>query len=310
MKGFKVLSVNISEKKGTVKQRVSQITINQKGVLNDAHFGMHNRGISLLGIESFRKFEAEAKRKLTFGEFAENITTEGIELYKVNPLDRFVSNHVILEVTQIGKSCHGSQCAIFKEVGNCVMPKEGIFARAIKYGKVEVGDFFDYIPKLYKIAVLTLSDRASNGEYEDLSGPKVLSILENFYGNQNKKTEIISEIIPDNKEKLNNYINYIKTSAFDILITTGGTGIGPKDITVDVIKQHITKEIPGIMDMIRLKYGSEKPQALISRSVAGLINNTITFTLPGSVRAVEEYMSEITKSLNHLIYMVNGLDIH
>jgi len=310
MQGFKVLSVNTSEKKGTTKQPIPIIKLNDRGVEGDAHSGMQNRGISLLGIESFRKFEAEAKRKLIFGEFAENITTEGFELYRSNPLDRFISNKVEIEVTQIGKKCHGDSCAIFREVGNCVMPKEGIFARVIKSGNVKKDDFFEYKARVFKILVLTLSDRAHSGEYEDKSGPKLIKHLTEFYAAQNRMIDIQYSIIPDSAVLLTDYISKLSDDKYDIFFTTGGTGIGPKDITVDVVKSHLTKEIPGIMELIRYKYGAEKPQALVSRSVAGLINQTLTFTLPGSVRAVDEYMSEILKSLNHLVYMLNGLDIH
>ena len=78
---------------------------------------------------------------------------------------------VELEITQIGKKCHGSGCAIFNEVGSCVMPKEGIFARVLKHGSIKAGDEVIYKPKVYKIQVITLSDRAYKGEYEDRSGP-------------------------------------------------------------------------------------------------------------------------------------------
>ena len=87
-------------------------------------------------------------------------------------------------------------------------------------------------------------------------------------------------------------------------------GLDEKDITVDVVKPLLHKEIPGIMDYIRYKYGSEKPNALISRSIAGIINKTMIFTLPGSVKAVTEYMTEITKVLNHLILMLHDIDAH
>jgi len=310
MQGFKVLSVNISEKKGTVKHPVPQIKVNEKGVENDAHAGMQNRNISLLGIESFRKFELEANRKLSFGEFAENITTEGIELFKTNPLDCFESNNVVLEVTQIGKKCHGDRCNIFREVGNCVMPKEGIFARVKKNGIVRADDFFEYKARIIKILVLTLSDRASAGEYEDKSGPRLIEHLTNHFALQNRQTDIQHQVIPDSNELLEVYIRKLSVEKYDLFFTTGGTGIGPRDITVDVVKKFMTKEIPGIMDLIRFKYGAEKPQVLVSRSVAGLIDQTLTFTLPGSTKAVDEYMTEILKSLNHLIYMLNGLDIH
>ncbi len=72
----------------------------------------------------------------------------------------------------------------------------------------------------------------------------------------------------------------------------------------------LDKEIPGIMELIRMKYGADKPAALLSRSVAGVMGKTLIFTLPGSVRGVNEYMSEISKSLMHAIYMLHGLDIH
>ena len=117
-------------------------------------------------------------------------------------------------------------------------------------------------------------------------------------------------IIPDDDFKLKVNIASVLQANADIIITTGGTGIGSHDITVDTIKPMLDKEIPGIMEMVRMKYGMEHPAALISRSVAGLIGNTLVFTLPGSVKAVEEYMTEIQKNLQHLIYMLHDLDSH
>ncbi|NLJ07069.1 MAG: molybdenum cofactor synthesis protein [Sphingobacteriales bacterium] len=307
---MKILSVNISEKKGTIKKPVSIIEINDQGVVGDAHAGFKNREISLLGIESFRKFEQSAGRKVAFGEFAENLTTEGMELFKTHPLDRFSNDSVELEVTQIGKKCHGDRCAIFREVGNCVMPVEGIFTRIIKGGKIKAGDFLEYHPKEFKILVITLSDRAAKGEYEDKSGPKVVEYLRQYFEEKERKYHIDTIIIPDHAKSLEILLDTAKKENIDLLITTGGTGIGPADITVDVVKPRLTKEIPGIMELIRFKYGQEKPQALVSRAVAGVMGQTLVFTLPGSVRGVSEYMDEILKSLEHLIYMLHSLDLH
>jgi molybdopterin adenylyltransferase len=307
---IKVLSTNISEKKGTIKHPVDSIIINEFGVVNDAHAGNWHRQVSMLGIESIEKFSKQAKRKINYGEFAENITTEGIELYSSNILDHFQIGNVVLELTQIGKECHGDKCAIFREVGNCVMPKEGIFCRVISGGEVKAGDEIIYLPKIYKVGIITLSDRASHGEYSDRSGPQIKELIEKHFLVGNRKCEITTALFPDDASQLKQSLNEFTDKSFDIIFTTGGTGIGAKDITVDVIKPLLQKEIPGIMDFIRYKYGSDKPNALISRSVAGIIKNTMIFTLPGSVKAATEYMTEITKVLNHLILMLHDIDAH
>lgn len=307
---FEVLSVNVSEKKGTIKKPVDFINLFEKGVKNDAHSGIWHRQVSLLGVESFNKFSVEAKREVVFGEFAENITTKGIELYKTLPLDRFYNENVTLEVTQIGKKCHGTGCAIFQEVGNCVMPKEGIFARVIKNGIVKKDDKFQYQPKVISVKIITLSDRASIGEYADRSGPKIEQLITNYFKSKNRHYTTNIEIIPDEANLLEKLITDSVKNNYDIIITTGGTGIGPRDITPDVVKKLLDKEIPGIMESIRIKYGQDKPVALLSRSIAGIIGKTQVYTLPGSVKAVEEYMSEIIQHIEHILYMLNGLDLH
>ena len=307
---IKILSVNISEQKGTVKKPVEEITLNHLGVMEDAHAGHWHRQVSLLGKESVDRFSKEAGRAIAFGEFAENLTTEGMELVKTSPLDRFVGENVELEVTQIGKKCHGTTCAIFREVGNCVMPKEGIFARVIRQGSLEPGDVLAYKPRVLRFHVVTLSDRASKGHYEDRSGPRIIQLLEEHFKPLPRNIEVKHSIIPDDASSLSVLIEKSTYDEVDVIITTGGTGIGPRDVTVETIRPMLDKEIPGIMEMIRVKYGAEKPNALLSRGIAGLIGDTLIYTLPGSVRAVNEYMSEILKTQEHLIYMRHGLDAH
>lgn len=303
-----VVSVNISERKGTIKVPVQEIELTETGVKGDAHSGKWHRQVSLLGTESFDKFAGQAGRQLAYGEFAENITTSGIVLYHTRPLDKFLIGDTLLEVTQIGKSCHGDGCAIYREVGNCVMPKEGIFCRVLRTGTVKAGDKVQYLPRIFKIKVITLSDRASAGEYADRSGPATANILTEFFQSQQWQAEIERIVMPDDKDQLTSIINNLEGT--DMLFTTGGTGIGPRDITVDVIEPMLDKKIPGIMELIRTKYGSEKPAALLSRGVAGVKGQTLIYTLPGSVRAVEEYISEISKTLKHSVYMLHGLDLH
>jgi molybdenum cofactor synthesis domain-containing protein len=310
MNTIKILSVNISEKKGTIKKPVTQIELTKKGVESDAHAGNWHRQVSLLGVESIEKFSKEAERKVNFGEFAENITTSGAELYKFHPLDRLICGDIELEVTQIGKECHGTSCAIFKEVGNCVMPKEGIFCRVINGGILKPGMEFTYKPKVFTIHIITLSDRASLGEYEDRSGPRIKELLEQFFAVRFSPFAVHCSLIPDDPLQFQTLLKESKEEKTDIIITTGGTGIGPRDFTPDVVKPLLDKEIPGIMELIRLKYGAEKPNALVSRSIAGVMGQSLIFTLPGSVKAVNEYLPEIFKSLMHMIYMLHGIDMH
>ena len=306
----KVVSVNISEKKGTTKHAVDRIELNSLGVKGDAHAGAWHRQVSMLGVESIDKFTKASGLPVKYGDFAENITTQGYELYRTKPGDRFVGAGVELEVTQIGKSCHGDGCAIYRQVGNCVMPKEGIFVRVLKGGPLKAGDELSFYPKVYRVKVITLSDRASRGEYEDLSGPEVAKLVSDFFNSVSWQLEVETEIIPDDRDLLENRLIEARNSKYDMVLTTGGTGIGPRDITPDVVKPLLDKEIPGIMEHIRLKYGAEKPNALLSRGVAGLMGTTFVYTLPGSVKAVREYMGEISKVQKHLFLMLMGIDSH
>lgn len=307
---MKVLSVNISEKKGTVKKAVDQISLTKTGVEKDAHSGPWNRMVSLLGTESIKKFSKEAGRPIIYGEFAENLTTEGIKIYKTLPLDRFYNDTVELEVTQIGKKCHGSNCEIFREVGNCVMPKEGIFARVITSGNMKADDELIYKPRIIKTTIITLSDRAYNGVYNDISGKQIEKRLKEFWVEAGRPTDFNYVLIPDDADLLKSAIKEAVENKSDFIFTTGGTGIGPKDITPDIVKPLLDKELPGIMDLIRLKYGAKKPAALLSRSIAGLIDQSLIYCLPGSTKAVNEYIDEIQKTMTHSLYMIYSLDIH
>ncbi len=304
---MRVISVNISDEKGTVKHPVPELTINEKGCAGDAHAGDWHRQVSLLSRESIDRFAEKMMRAIQPGEFAENITTEGLDLGGVSLLDRFVIGEVELEVTQIGKECHGDGCTIFLEVGKCVMPKEGIFCRVTKTGTIRPGDEITYVPRLLRLRVITLSDRAHMGEYEDQSGPRAREILEEFFAGTRWHTEIESRLIADEEEALRGELQSARDGGCDVVVTTGGTGVGPRDITPDVVLSVCDKVVPGIMEHIRSKYGGTKPNALLSRSVTGVMKQTIVYTLPGSVRAVEEYMAEILKTMEHLIAMIHGL---
>ncbi len=96
----------------------------------------------------------------------------------------------------------------------------------------------------------------------------------------------------------------------DVIFTCGSTGVGPRDIAPETVESVSEKTIPGIMENIRIKYGKDRPSVLLSRSVAAIAATTQIYTLPGSVRAVEEYLAEILKTLDHAILMIHGIDAH
>ena len=134
MERITIHSVNISVEKGTIKKPCESIELNATGVAGDAHEGKSHRQVSLLGKESIDQYNQKANSNIVFGEFAENITTGGLPLYQMKVLDRLICNEIVLEVTQIGKKCHGAKCHIFVQTGDCVMPREGIFCRVISGG--------------------------------------------------------------------------------------------------------------------------------------------------------------------------------
>ena len=161
-----------------------------------------------------------------------------------------------------------------------------------------------------KIQVITLSDRASRGEYADLSGPEIVQSLNSYFKEKEWVFTIDAIIIPDDSSLLTENLLKAKDEKVDIVFTTGGTGIGPRDFTPEVMKKVLDKEIPGIMENIRLKFGQKIPNALLSRGTAGVMGESQVYSLPGSVKAVREYMGEILKTLEHLIFMLHGIDTH
>jgi MOSC domain-containing protein YiiM len=137
----KVISINISDKKGVRKKPVEEAVIKtNSGIENDAHASsLWHRQVSLLALESIRKMQAMGL-KVGPGDFAENITTEGIDLLKLPVGTKLIiGSGIEVEVSQIGKKCH-TRCEIYNQAGDCIMPKEGIFVKVLTGGKIKEGD--------------------------------------------------------------------------------------------------------------------------------------------------------------------------
>ncbi|MGM0496603.1 MAG: molybdenum cofactor synthesis domain-containing protein [Bacteroidota bacterium] len=305
-----IRSINISREKGTIKKPVESSELTKEGLKCDAHSGPWHRQVSMMSAESIRNFNEKEGRNIEFGEFAENITVEGMDLTSVDIFDRFKGEDFELEVTQIGKKCHGGGCAIYREVGKCAMPKEGIFCRVVRAGSIQPGDKIEYIPATIKGWVITLSDRVSKGIYEDKSGEKIASELENYLPKVTQRAAIERKVIPDEPQQLSELITKAKSENIDFIFTTGGTGIGSRDIAPETLTPFIDKDLPGIMEMVRVKYGKDNPNALLSRSIAGVSGKTLIYALPGSSKAVEEYLDVIVPTLMHSLFMLHDLGHH
>ena len=179
MKG-KVTAVCVSEKKGTQKTGVPfAVLVPDWGIEGDAHAGKWHRQVSLLAFEKIDEFRKKGA-EVDFGAFGENLIVEGFDLKELPVGTRFRIGEVLLELTQIGKACH-SHCEIYKVMGDCIMPREGVFTEVIEGGTVRPGDEITLISadpeRPFTAAVITLSDRSFRGEREDKSGPVIVEML-------------------------------------------------------------------------------------------------------------------------------------
>lgn len=142
-----VVSVNISTQKGTFKYPRTEAELRPDwGIVGDAHAGRWHRQVSLLAMESIERMKALGLPELAPGMFAENITTEGVELFTIPVGTKLRIGGCLTEVTQIGKTCH-QECEIFQKVGKCVMPTEGIFVKVLTGGVIRPGDAIERVPE-------------------------------------------------------------------------------------------------------------------------------------------------------------------
>lgn len=292
-----VLAVCISEKKGTEKKEVTGAILKEDwGIENDAHAGKWHRQISLLAFEKIDEFRQKGA-KVDFGAFGENIIVTGIDLINLTVGTVLEIGKIRLRVTQIGKECH-SHCNIYKKMGDCIMPREGIFAEVIKGGYIQKGDKITVIEKEegpYRVGIITVSDRAFNGIYEDKSGPVIKELVENA------GMEVVESLtVPDEKNAIIKKLLYFSDQRqADLVFTTGGTGFSKRDVTPEATKQVMEREVPGIGEALRNYSLGITSRAMLSRQIAGIRGNTLIINLPGSPKACREDIEYIIEPLKH-----------
>ncbi len=165
-------------------------------------------------------------------------------------------------------------------------------------------------PRHIRCLIITLSDRAVAGIYADRSGPRIRELLESHFAGHGIESTVEQCLLPDDAGLLRREILGGKEQGVDVIITTGGTVVGPRDIAPDTVGPLCDKLLPGIMEHVRAKFGANNPRARLSRAIAGVMGTTQIYTLPGSVRAVEEYLPEILVTLEHIADTLHGEDTH
>ena len=299
----KIQAISVSDRKGVIKENVPSAYLEDDfGIKGDAHAGKWHRQVSLLALESIHKMQ-EKGLDVKSGDFAENITTEGIDLLSYPVGNKIKINNIELIISQIGKICH-HKCAVYYHAGECVMPKEGIFAVVRGSGEIKVGDEIENLGKNgFSVGIITLSDRASKGEYEDLTGPA----LEKYISENLSTSFIRKEIIADDKKKLElNLKDFADTQKLDLIITNGSTGISPRDIAPDVTLPLLEKRLSGFEEAMRAESFKITKSAIVSRAVCGTIGNSLVINLPGSPKGAVENLSVIMPAIEHTIKKLQG----
>ncbi len=294
-----IVAVCTSPEKGQRKKNIGEsMLLKDMGLKDDAHAGFAHRQVSLLAEESIAKMTAKGL-DVGPGDFAENLTTRGINLVNLPVGTRLKAGpDAILRVTQIGKECH-DRCSIYYQAGDCVMPREGIFTEVLLEGLVKTGDRLD-IKESYKFGVITASDKGSRGEREDKSGPLLNSILLPW-------GDVIDQVIvPDSRAALARVMQEMVSREFDAIFTTGGTGMSPRDVTPEATLDISDRLVPGIAEAIRRETAVATAKAMLSRGVAAISGSTLIVNLPGSPKAVAECMNVISPVLEHALETVSG----
>lgn len=301
----KLLGICISEKKGTQKHEVeSARLIPNHGIENDAHAGKWHRQVSLLNFEKIEEFRAKGV-DVSFGAFGENLIIDEFDFRSLPVGTRFKIGDVLLELTQIGKECH-SHCAIYHAVGDCIMPREGVFTEVLVGGDIKVGDEVLMIPpedgRAFTAAIITVSDKGALGKRVDESGPLIEEMLKDA-GYDVKETLII----PDEKSQISqSLIRLSDQRQINLILTTGGTGFSPRDVTPEATIAVCERMADGISEAIRMNSMQYTKRAMLSRAKSGIRGKSLIVNLPGSPKAVKETLEFLMPNVRHGIEILTG----
>lgn len=301
----KVVAVCVSSERGTQKQNVgSGRFVAGWGIEGDAHAGRWHRQVSMLGLDQIAAFNARGAG-VEPGAFGENLVVEGFE-FRALPVGTLLRcGGVLLEITQIGKECH-NHCEIYRRMGDCIMPREGVFARVLCEGVIRVGDEMAVEARQgvrpWQSAVITLSDKGARGERMDESGPAIAGRL------KAAGYEVVEQLlIADDAEMLKKQLCRLADQRqLDLVLTTGGTGFSPRDVTPEATLAVAERSAPGIAEAIRAASLAVTSRAMLSRGTAVIRGKTLIINLPGSPKACMESMDVFLDVVPHGLELLRG----
>ena len=300
-----ILAVCTSDRRGIQKTNVSRaVFVENYGIEGDAHGGSWHRQVSLISADKIDEFRSRGAN-VAYGAFGENLVVEGID-FRTLPVGTLLRcGDVLLEMTQIGKECH-AHCAIFHQVGDCIMPREGVFARVLKGGTIQAGDRMVIEHRTGKLpwqaAVITLSDKGARGEREDQSGPAIADRL------RDSGYDVIEQfMISDDPDLLKHHlIRLCDQRRPDLILTTGGTGFSMRDRTPEATLAVAERNVPGIAEAIRAASLKITKHAMLSRAVSVIRGKTLIINLPGSPKACMESMDVFMDAIPHAMGLLRG----
>ena len=299
-----IRAVCTSPERGTAKTNVHRAVFRENwGIEGDAHAGNWHRQVSLL---SWQQVEAFNRRGAGVGDgaFGENLLVDGIDCARLPVGTRLRCGDVLLEVTQIGKECH-NHCAIRQRVGDCIMPREGVFARVLRGGEISEDDGIAVVEgssMAYRVAIITLSDKGARGEREDRSGPAIREMMAGA-----GYEVVIQQLLSDDPAALTAaLVDICDNRRADLVLTTGGTGFSPRDLAPEATLAAIERNVPGIAEVMRARSMQITPRAMLSRGVSGIRGSTLIVNLPGSPKAVRENLEVLLPALEHGLGILVG----
>ncbi|HUV39918.1 MAG TPA: molybdenum cofactor synthesis domain-containing protein [Planctomycetota bacterium] len=304
----KVEALCISKVRGERKEPLSSaVFVAASGIEGDAHAGEWHRQVSLLSQADVETARTATPIEITPGAFAENVILSGIDFLQLGLGSRIrLGTDVVLSVTQIGKVCH-DPCVIARLSGDCIMPRMGLFARVETGGTVTVGDEAEVVSVVprerFQAVVLTISDRCAAGETEDTAGPAAARLLEDRLDAHVYRIDVL----PDSRETLVARLrHYTDGHSIDLVVTVGGTGFSPRDVTPEATRDVVERATPGLDEAMRAASLTVTPHAALSRGASGIRKSTLIVNVPGSRRAAVENLDAIAGALAHGLRKLRG----